>query len=98
MGDSEDYPDAVPNRDFSRGPGLGAFTSAVWAAPTEAILSLGFSQGDPHDTLEFFVDGNSKVEGNLVAGAQATVGNWAHGGRDIAACIAVKPASGLHSH
>jgi len=47
------------------------------------------------NTLQFLVDGNTKVEGQLSVGAQATVEYRSDGGKNIATHVVVTPASGL---
>ncbi len=46
------------------------------------------------NTLQFQVDGNTKVEGKLTVGAQATVEYRSDGGKYMATHVVVTPASG----
>jgi len=60
-------------------------------------LEVAKSQGSDanSNTLQFLIDGNTKVEGKLSVGAQATVEYRNDGGKYIATHVVVTPASGL---
>lgn len=50
------------------------------------------------NTLQFLIDGNTKVEGKLSVGAQATVEYRNDSGKYIATHVVVTPASKMMSH
>jgi hypothetical protein len=47
--------------------------------------------------MEFLIDGNTKVEGKLEVGSQATVEYRSAEGKNVAVRVVVAPASGLKS-
>jgi hypothetical protein len=51
----------------------------------------------PH-TMQFLVDGNTKVEGKLTVGAQAMVEYRPDGEKNVAVRVVVKPASGVRPY
>jgi hypothetical protein len=60
----------------------------------DASFSLEVMQGEERKTLEFLVDGNTKVQGKLEVGSQATVEYRSADGKKIAIRVAVAPAAG----
>ena len=56
-------------------------------------LDVAKSQGSDMNTLQFLVDGNTKVEGKLAVGAQATVEYRSDNGKNIATHVVVTPAA-----
>ena len=87
---------------------LSAYTSSTNAAPdtqsvTGKISSIGDaaftldvakSQGADANTLQFMVDGKTKVDGKLAIGAQATVEYRNDDGKYVATHVVVTPSSG----
>jgi Domain of unknown function (DUF5666) len=61
----------------------------------EFTLDVTKSQDSSSNTLQFLVDGNTKVEGKLAVGAQATVEYRASEGKYIATLVVVTPSSGM---
>lgn len=61
----------------------------------DAAFSLEVTNGRERKTIEFFVDGDTKVEGKLKVGAQATVEYRSADGRNIAIHVVVRPVSGF---
>jgi len=59
----------------------------------DAAFSLEVSTGRERKTIEFLVDDDTKVEGKLQVGAQATVDYRSADGRNIAVHVVVKSAS-----
>jgi hypothetical protein len=59
----------------------------------DAAFSLEVTNGQERKTIEFLVDDDTKVEGKLQVGAQATVEYRSADGRNIAVHVLVKPAS-----
>lgn len=59
----------------------------------DAAFSLEITKGQEQKTMEFPVDGDTKVEGKLEVGSQATVEYRPSDGKNIAVHVVVKPAS-----
>lgn len=72
-----------------------ASQSGKIASIGDAEFSLEVTNGRERKTIEFFVDGDTKVEGKLKVGAQATVEYRSADGRNIAIHVVVRPASGF---
>ena len=58
-------------------------------------LDVAKSQNSDSSTLQFLIDGNTKVEGKLAVGAQATVEYRNDSGKYIATRVVVTPPSGM---
>ncbi len=56
-------------------------------------LDVAKKEGSESNTLQFLVDGQTKVEGRLSVGSQATVEYRNDGGKYIATHVVVAPAS-----
>jgi hypothetical protein len=67
------------------------------ASVGDAEFALAVNQNQRESKLEFLVDGNTKVEGKLSVGAQATVEYRSEAGKNIATHVSVMPASGIQS-
>ena len=63
---------------------------------SQFTINLGRNQNP--NKLDFVIDGNTKIEGTLVVGAQATVDYRADGERLIATHVVVLPVSGLQPY
>lgn len=61
----------------------------------DAAFSLEVTNGQEKKTIEFLVDDDTKVEGKLKVGSQATVEYRSADGRNIAVHVVVTPASGF---
>lgn len=59
----------------------------------DAAFSLEFANGQERKTMEFLVDGDTKVEGRLRIGSQATVEYRSADGKNIAVHVVVERAS-----
>lgn len=59
----------------------------------DAAFSLEVTSGQEKKTIEFLVDDDTKVEGKLKVGSQATVEYRSADGRNIAVHVVVKPAA-----
>ena len=64
----------------------------------DASFTLDVKKSKDSQTLQFLVDNNTKVEGKLAVGAQATVEYRAEGEKYIATHVIVQPASGLQPY
>jgi Domain of unknown function (DUF5666) len=58
-------------------------------------LDVAKSQNSDANTLQFLIDGSTKVEGRLSVGAHATVEYRTDNGKYIATHVVVTPASGV---
>lgn len=63
----------------------------------DAAFSLEVTNGQERKTIEFLVDDDTKVEGKLQVGSQATVEYRSADGRNIAVHVVVKPASAFRA-
>lgn len=62
----------------------------------DAAFALEVAKGKDVNTVQFLVDEQTKVEGKLAVGAQATVEYRSNGGKNIAVHVIVTPASGMN--
>lgn len=60
----------------------------------DAAFSLEVTRGQERKTMEFLIDGDTKVEGKLEVGSQATVEYRAQNGKNVAVHVVVAPTSG----
>jgi hypothetical protein len=60
----------------------------------DAAFSLEVTKGQDRKTLEFFIDGDTKVEGKLEVGSQATVEYRSQSGKNVAVHVIVARTSG----
>jgi hypothetical protein len=88
-------------------PARGADGSVTPPSDSQSLTGKISSVGDAAFTLEvkknqdvsnvqFVVDDNTKVEGQLAVGAPATVEYRSNGGKNVAVHVVVTPASGIH--
>lgn len=63
----------------------------------DAAFSLEVTSGQDKKTIEFLVDDDTKVEGKLLVGSQATVEYRSADGRNIAVHVVVKPAAAFQA-
>jgi len=73
-------------------------TSGKVASVEGAAFSLEVAKGKDMSTVHFLVDDNTKVEGKLAVGAQATVEYRSNGGKNIAVHVVVVQSSGINSY
>ena len=64
----------------------------------DAAFSLDVAKGSDVSTVQFLVDDQTKVEGSLRVGAQATVEYRSNGGKNIAVHVVVLHSSGMSSY
>lgn len=86
----------VPDRSTAVGLALtpdNASQSGKIASIGDAEFSLEVTNGQERKTIEFLVDGDTRVEGKLKVGAQATVEYRSADGRNIAVHVVVRRAS-----
>ena len=58
-------------------------------------FTLSLNRNHNHNKLEFVIDSNTKIEGKLAVGAEATVDYRAEGQQLVATHVVVLPASGI---
>jgi hypothetical protein len=91
---------ATPDRPVPvtsvRAPGNSSQTGKI-ASIGDAAFSLEITKGQERKTMEFLVDGDTKVEGKLQVGSQATVEYRSIDGSNIAVHVVVSPASGFQA-
>ncbi len=64
----------------------------------DAAFSLEVLKDQDVNTIQFLVDGNTKVEGKLTVGAQATVEYRSNGGKNIAVHVVVSQPAGIRPY
>jgi hypothetical protein len=82
-----------PNRSADNASVAGKISSVG-----DASFTLDVKKSQDSQTLEFLVDGNTKVEGKLTVGAQATVEYRADGDKYIATHVVVQASSSLQPY
>jgi UDP-3-O-[3-hydroxymyristoyl] glucosamine N-acyltransferase len=94
LGDTDSRTDpAAPGGSLPRHPVAIGESSVV----SDAAFALEVTQGQERKTIEFLIDGNTKVEGKLEIGSHATVEYRAADGKNVAVHVVVAPASGLEA-
>lgn len=63
----------------------------------DATFSLEVMKGQERKTIEFLVDDDTKMEGKLQVGSQATVEYRSADGKNIAVHVVVTPATGFQA-
>ena len=66
------------------------------ASVGDAEFSVQVTKDKNVNTVQFLVDGQTKVEGKLAVGAEVTVEYRSQEGRNIAVRVIVTPASGMN--
>jgi len=74
-------------------PGSESLSGKI-ASIFDAAFSLEIVKGQERKIVEFQVDGDTKVEGKLAVGSQATVEYRTNGNNNVAVHVVVIPASG----
>ena len=64
----------------------------------DASFAVEVMKDQKPNIVQFQIDGNTKVEGRLTVGAQATIEYRSDEGRNIAVHVTVTPASGMNSY
>ena len=62
----------------------------------DASFSVDVVKNQNVNTVQFLIDGNTKVEGKLTVGAQATVEYRSDEGKNVATHVVVRPTSTLN--
>lgn len=65
------------------------------ASIEDAAFSVQVAKGKEVSTVQFLVDDQTKVEGKLTVGAQATVEYRSNAGNNIAVRVVITPSSGM---
>jgi hypothetical protein len=88
-------PQPVQPLDYPQPPPDNQSLSGKIASVGDAAFSLEVTKNQEVSTVEFLVDGDTKVEGKLTAGAHATVEYRSNSGKNVAVHVVVTPASGM---
>jgi hypothetical protein len=88
---------AEPSDNPSLVPKVQSVSGKI-ASVGDAEFALEASQDQKTNTVQFLVDGNTKVDGKLAIGAEATVEFRSDEGKNIATHVLVMPGSGMQSH
>ena len=72
--------------------------SGTIASVNTSQFTLSLNRNRNPNKLEFVIDSNTKIEGNLTIGAHASVDYRAEGQQLIATHVVVLPASGIQLH
>jgi hypothetical protein len=67
------------------------------ASVGDAQFTMSIGKDQDRKDLQFVIDENTKVDGQLSVGAQATVDFKLDGGKNIATHVIVTPSSGVQS-
>ena len=86
-------PDRIAPTTLTPPPDTQSLSGRI-ASIGDAAFSLEITKGQDKKTLEFFVDGDTKVEGKLEVGSQATVEYQARNGKNVAVHVVVAPNAG----
>jgi hypothetical protein len=81
--------------DLTPAPGNQSLSGKI-SSIDDAAFALEVMKGKDVNTVQFMVDGKTKVEGKLAVGAQATVDYRSNEGKNIAVRVIVTPASGMN--
>jgi hypothetical protein len=68
------------------------------ATVNDSQFTLELNRNQNPNKLEFVIDANTKIEGKLAVGSQATVDYRAEGKQLVATHVVVLPASGIRLH
>ncbi len=80
---------------LARGPDSQSLTGKI-SSVGDAAFTLEVKKNQEVSNVQFSVDENTKVEGQLAVGAHATVEYRSNDGKNVAVHIVVTPASGIH--
>jgi len=91
----------VPDRLIPASPSItpdNPSLSGKIASVSDAAFSIEITKNQERKVVEFQVDGDTKIEGKLAVGSQATVEYRSNGGNNVALRVVVTPASGIRSY
>jgi len=91
---SSPVPDRLAPSDPQPAPDNQSLSGKI-ASIDDAAFALEVAKGKDVNTIQFLVDDQTKVEGKLTVGAQATVEYRSNGGKNIAVRVVVMPSSGI---
>ena len=92
---STPVPDRIVPSDPQPVPDTQSMSGKI-SSVGEAAFALEVAKGKDVSTVQFLVDDNTKVEGKLAVGAQATVEYRSNGGKNIAVHVVVMQSSGMN--
>ena len=91
---SSPVPDRLVPGDPQPAPDNQSLSGKI-ASVGDAAFALEVAKGKEVNTVQFMVDDQTKVEGKLTVGAQATVEYRSNSGNNIAVRVVVTPSSGM---
>jgi hypothetical protein len=91
---SSPVPDRPVSGDPQPAPDNPSLSGKI-ASIDDAAFALEVAKGKDVNTVQFLVDDQTKVEGKLTVGAQATVEYRSNSGKNIAVHVVVMPSSGI---
>jgi hypothetical protein len=91
---SSPVPDRLVSGDPQPVPDNQSLSGKI-ASIDDAAFGLEVAKGKEVNTVQFLVDDQTKVEGKLAVGAQATVEYRSSDGKNIAVRVVVTPSSGM---
>ena len=94
---STPVPDRLAPGDPQPPPDTQSISGKV-SSIQDAAFSLDVAKGSDVSTVQFLVDDQTKVEGSLRVGAQATVEYRSNGGKNIAVHVVVLHSTGMSSY
>jgi hypothetical protein len=92
---STPYPDRLVAGPLQPTPDNQSLSGKI-SSVGDASFAVEVMKNQNLNTVQFQTDGNTKVEGKLTVGAQATVEYRSEGGRNVAVHVVVTPASGMN--
>jgi len=94
---SSPVPDRLVPSDPQPVPDTQSISGKI-SSVDDAAFALDVAKGKDVNTVQFLVDDQTKVEGKLAVGAQATVEYRSNGDRNIAVHVVVLQSSGMSSY
>jgi hypothetical protein len=91
---SSPVPDRPVSSDPQPAPDNQSLSGKI-ASIDDAAFALEVAKGKDVNTVQFLVDDQTKVEGKLTVGAQATVEYRSNSGKNVAVHVVVMPSSGI---
>ena len=82
----------MPADTANRAPDSQSIAGKI-SAIGDASFSVDIQKDQAVSTVQFLIDGNTKVEGRLAVGAQAAVEYKSDSGKNVATHVVVTPAS-----
>lgn len=91
---SQPLPSLSASNASNKGPNTQTVAGKI-SAIGDASFSVEVMQNQKTNTVQFLIDGGTKMDGKLTVGAQASVEYRSDNGQNIATHVVVSPASGM---